>query len=532
MRAISIIINPARGNPAGRRPPLPAESWSFHHTRACDGGDRGELWRSLRWSKLIATIAIGMLAAAPGWSDVPLFSIDAASYKMPGDWAFLEVYTLTPRRNLLYEKVNEGTDSVAFQASIELVCTILSGNDTLASDTLDAVDMTPDTALITDTQNLPYIFTFQIRAGSYKLKCQMIDRKRAIGDITENALIIPDYPDDDLAMSDIELAISVDRKEQKSKFCKNGYLIYPNPQSIYGESLPRLGYYAELYNLNFKEGTHGVYSVEVDVLDAAQKPFRSYERKVRPIAGAAVVDVGGFPVTTYQSGTYFLKLTLTDSTTGEKTSRLKKFFVLNPSEIAQQTASDLSGFAFGSIPTDYASLNEDEVNAALADITYIVTPDQERQLKKLNLEGKRQFLDRFWAARDTDPSTSENESRTEHYRRLAEARQLFGYLDISGWQTDRGRIWILYGRPDSEDSHPMEIDARAYRIWYYDQVEGGVEFIFVDHAGFGNFELVHSTKKGEIYNSNWYEMEVQGYRTRTGGRSLQPSSEDMYFWRD
>jgi len=481
---------------------------------------------------IIATIAIGLLVGTPGWSKMPLFSVDAASYKMPEDWAFLEVYTLTPRRNLLYEKVNEGTDSAAFQASIELVCSVMSGETVLASDTLDAVDMTADTALITDSQNLPYVFTYQIRAGNYKLKCQMIDRKRGIGDVTENDLVIPDYPDKGLAVSDIELAISVDRKEQKSKFCKNGYLIYPNPQSIYGESLPRLCYYAELYNLNFNGGARGVYAVDVDVLNADQKPFRSYERKVRPIAGTSMVEVGGFPVTTYESGVYYLKLTLTDSTTGDRTSRLKKFFVLNPSELAQRRTTDENALVQTSYPTDYATLSEDEINTALTDISYIITPDQERQLKRLNLEGKRQFLDRFWESRDPDPSTRENEARAEHYRRLAEANQMFGYLDIPGWRTDRGRVWILYGRPDSEDSHPMEIDARAYKIWYYDHIEGGVEFVFVDHASFGNFELVHSTKKGEIYNSNWYEMEVQGYRTREGGRSLQPSSEDMYFWRD
>ena len=245
-----------------------------------------------------------------------------------------------------------------------------------------------------------------------------------------------------------------------------------------------------------------------------------------------MVEVGGFPVATYESGPYYLSLTVTDSTTRDKTTRFKKFFVLNPSEIAQKKITDESGSVQISFPTEYATLSEEQVNAAVADINYLTTPDQERQLKKLNLEGKRQFLDRFWASRDTDPSTPENEGRTDHYRRLGEANQMFGYLDIPGSQTDRGRIWIIYGRPESEDSHPMEIDARAYKIWYYDHIEGGVEFVFVDHAGFGNYELVHSTKKGEIFNSNWYEMEVQGYRTREGGRSLQPSSEDMYFWRD
>ena len=78
----------------------------------------------------------------------------------------------------------------------------------------------------------------------------------------------------------------------------------------------------------------------------------------------------------------------------------------------------------------------------------------------------------------------------------------------------------------------MEIDARAYKIWFYDQVEGGVEFVLVDRLGFGNYELVHSTKKGEIYNPDWFAREVQGYRTRDRGSDMQPSSDDNIFWRE
>ena len=473
----------------------------------------------------------------PGWSKVQLFSVDAASYKMPKDWAFLEVYTMIPRKHLLYEKIDVGPDSTAFEASIEMVCSIISGEITLASDTLDATDVTADTSEITYTQSLPYVFTFQIKSGDYKLRCQLIDRKAGYGDVSEDDLTIPNYPDSGLAMSDIELAIRIDRESEQSeksgsKFYKNGYMVYPNPQNIYGESLPRLSYYAELYNLNFQQAMHGNYSVNVEVLDSDQKPFRTYEAKVRPIAGSSIVETGGFSVATYESGSYYLKLTVVDSTTGEDASRFKKFFVWHPGELAQKSSRGEIGATRIMIPTNYAMMDESQVDEAIESITYLLSPQEKKQLDKLNLDGKRTFLDKFWSSRDPDPSTAENERRTEHYRRVEQANQMFGYLNIDGWKTDRGRVWVLYGRPDTEDSHPMEIDARAYKIWYYDNLEGGVEFVFVDQAGFGNYELVHSTKKGEIYNSNWYDTEVMGYRVREGGRSFQPSGNETRYWQE
>jgi GWxTD domain-containing protein len=492
-----------------------------------------KIYRTIMRSRLIATLIVASLlvAAIPSWCEVSLFSVDAAAYKMPEDWAFLEVYTLTPRKNLRYELTVRGQDT-SFEASMELVCSILSDETLLASDTLDAIDTTPDTNLITSSQSLPHVFVFQIRAGTYNLKCQMIDRKRGLGDVAEEVLVVPDFPDDELAMSDIQLAISIEREDKESRFHKNGYRVYPNPQNIYGESLPRLNYYAEVYNLNYQGGVSGKYCVESEVLDADKNPVRSYNRTVKPIAGPSMVEVGGFPVTGLKSGTYYLKLTATDSTNNRKTARFKKFFVLHPSEIAERAVMESDGSLRITFPTDYATLEETEIGQALEDIRYLLIPEEERRLKKLNLEGKRAFLSQFWAARDPDPSTPENERRTEHYRRLGEANYMFGFLDVEGWKTDRGRIWVKWGRPDSEESYPMEMDARAYKIWYYDQLEGGVEFVLVDRNGFGNYELVHSTLKGEVYNSNWYEMEVQGYRTRERGRSFQPGPDENVFWRE
>jgi GWxTD domain-containing protein len=485
----------------------------------------------MRYTTILLLTVVLMMSALPVWGQSALFHVDAASYKLQDDWAYLEVYTSVPRVNLSFEPVTEGADTI-YEASFEVVCTILSGKQILASDTLDVIDTTSNTNTITSAQKLPHVFSFQIRAGTYGLKCQLIDRKRGLGDVREDMLVIPDYPDDQMAISDLEFAIRVDRDPGNSQFHKNGYLVYPNPQNIYGESLPRLAYYAELYNLPYEEGIPKLYHIDLEVLDSDKESYRSYPRKTRTIMGTSLVEVDGFPVTTYESGTYCLRVTLTDSSSGRKTSREKKFYVFHPTEIAERMITEDDGALRITFPTDYAMLDSGQIEKAITDIKYIMTPEEERQLKKLNLDGKRAFLGRFWAARDPDPSTMDNERRTQHYQLLEEANYLFGYLDIPGWKTDRGRIWITFGHPNSEESHPMEIDARAYKIWYYDQIEGGVEFVLVDRLGFGDYALVHSTKKGEVSNPDWYAREVQGYRARDRGSDFQPAPDGDTFWRE
>lgn len=49
--------------------------------------------------------------------------------------------------------------------------------------------------------------------------------------------------------------------------------------------------------------------------------------------------------------------------------------------------------------------------------------------------------------------------------------------------------------------HPMMYF--YYEKWYYYSLEGGVEFIFADVSGLGDYELIHSTHRNEIHDTNW-----------------------------
>src|SRR5260370_22437224 len=67
---------------------------------------------------------------------------------------------------------------------------------------------------------------------------------------------------------------------------------------------------------------------------------------------------------------------------------------------------------------------------------------------------REQFVEQFWLRRDPTPSTVENEFKEEHYRRIAYANQHFA-SGISGWKTDRGRIYITHGPPDEIEATPQ-----------------------------------------------------------------------------
>ncbi len=139
------------------------------------------------------------------------------------------------------------------------------------------------------------------------------------------------------------------------------------------------------------------------------------------------------------------------------------------------------------------------------DVVYIITDEERAVFESLTTpEEKESFIEQFWRRRDPDPDTPENEYREEHYRRIAYANDRFS-IGAPGWKTDRGRVYIINGPPDSIEYHdqgeqyyrPMGegggvTTTYGWQVWYYRHIDGigdGIEVEFVDKTMTGHFEL-------------------------------------------
>lgn len=144
-------------------------------------------------------------------------------------------------------------------------------------------------------------------------------------------------------------------------------------------------------------------------------------------------------------------------------------------------------------------------------ISYIILPVEEKIFREMPLEDRGEFIRDFWARRDPDPTTPENEYRLTYYERLRTAAKAFG-KGGPGWKTDRGRIYILLGPPtnvitktmgDSPNpnkffgqENPIEdgtLTERPTEIWVYDNYSeyfaGPLRMVFIDYYSTGSFQL-------------------------------------------
>jgi GWxTD domain-containing protein len=139
------------------------------------------------------------------------------------------------------------------------------------------------------------------------------------------------------------------------------------------------------------------------------------------------------------------------------------------------------------------------------DVSYIITPEERAAWKRLKTDEEReQFIESFWLRRDPTPDTIDNEYKDEHYERIAYANEHFA-SGIPGWKSDRGRIYIMYGKPDEIESHPSggtyerpieegggTTSTFPFETWRYRYIEGiGNEVIleFVDPSMSGEYHM-------------------------------------------
>lgn len=99
-------------------------------------------------------------------------------------------------------------------------------------------------------------------------------------------------------------------------------------------------------------------------------------------------------------------------------------------------------------------------------------------------ESRGEFIKEFWAKRDPDPDTEENEFKQEFFRRIDYANKYFKE-GIPGWKTDRGRIYIIFGPPDNieRNSVLMGPDIKGLLLWVYYRYNFAIEFL--DERGNG-----------------------------------------------
>lgn len=175
------------------------------------------------------------------------------------------------------------------------------------------------------------------------------------------------------------------------------------------------------------------------------------------------------------------------------------------------------------------------------DVAFIISPEERCAFLHLATDQERDhFIEQFWSSRAPNPESLDNSFKREHYERIVIANQKFSD-QLPGWKTDRGRVYVTFGPPDSIESHqsgektgrPPEERVETYQYsweaWHYRHLDGvgeNVELEFVDPSGSGDYRLaVPPEMKDELIFAPPYNL---GRTRREEGTTQSAHAIEIY----
>ncbi len=425
------------------------------------------------------------------------FDFDYAQFKYDSTNNYLEIYYSFVPSDFILSKVS---GEFVVKAKMHIQIQNNETDELIVNKDWGLTQPLKDSSEYKNGKALLGVVGFNLKKGSYILEISVEDmlNVKSRKEYSENITVNPFFRKS-FAISDIELASRIinENGNINSIFYKNTLEVFPNPSIIYTEKAPVLFYYTELYNLQKSKS---------DKITLKKKLFDSknnliYESKKEiPTKRESIVEAGIIDLRKYPTDTYTLSLSLSDKNGEKNTSSNKKFFLVNQGVSVVKASSKSTDY----MSSEFGVLSSEECDDLFEKSKVLAQGFEKDEYKKLDsLKHKREYLFNFWKKRDESPETAANELKKLFLSRIEVANSRYRTMSNPGYKTDRGRVLLLYGEPDEIDRYPNETNTKPYEIWAYNNIEGGVFFVFGDFSGFGLYELLHSTKRGELQNPDW-----------------------------
>jgi GWxTD domain-containing protein len=361
------------------------------------------------------------------------------------------------------------------------------------------------------------IVDFAVAPGKYRFEVAVEDSVsgRKLSAATDlQALSDSSMASDLLIAPEMRLATATDTVPRPGEFRTGNNLVTATARVLLTPLRATVFYLLEVYAEADAEGT-----LSVAIRDSTGgTSMKTQPLPVKVTAGGSVLK-GQLDLTGLPPGTYGM---VADLQLGGRTiQRSAEFSMAGLSETLAKDAARREAERI----TDqgyFAAMSDEELESAEAPLEYIAdTRELSAWSSKLSTDAKRRFLTSFWQRRDPTPNTPRNERRESFYAAVDYANKQFkegGRNAVSGWRSDRGRIYAKNGSPDEVFRRQQEGRAPPYEVWSYAKGKG-YYYIFADRSGFGAYTLIYTNDLTEPRLPNWADL-LGGPAVEDAGRFL------------
>jgi GWxTD domain-containing protein len=311
------------------------------------------------------------------------------------------------------------------------------------------------------------------------------------------------YPTDSVSVSGISLYSRVSRSGDGGVFYKYEMATTPLFQQYAPENIYSLPFSAEIYNTDKVLGK-GEFIVKAEIAELGYRADPEYTMTRRMKTAPASIFIHLFNIYMLPSGNYHLNLYVMDADSNLVATSSTFFQRSNPRvkiDLAQYDGVVVEN-TFVEKMTDLKQLQYDV--ATLYPIGNRIEQDFFTQnMKKVPIDQLQRYFYKFWVTR----SPNDPEGAWLAYKQKVNfVNERYGSKVIEGFRTDRGRVYLRYGPPNTITEEPYDPQAYPYEIWHYYELgqQTNVKFIFYNHdLVTNNYELLHSDYIGEIQDPAW-----------------------------
>lgn len=422
------------------------------------------------------------------------------TFYSPGIGTYIETYLNFDASSLNFVK----TESDEYQATVEIL--LVFKQDSVIREFRKYELKSP---AIQDTMENRFSFTDQQRFllpdGDYSLEIYLKDANLEESKLTYFEDISISFEPEQINFSTIQLAERIEKADTPGLLTKSGYDIYPYVDYFYPSNINIITYYAEIYDaanvLGQDENVLITCSIEAFETKTIVQNFNRFKRDV---AKQVNIVLNSFDIVELPSGNYFLVISMKDRNNNTLASN-RVFFQRSNPELKLNSES----FEHVSITNTFATqiVNIDSLSYFIQALDPISNYTERELANNLvsgrNLELMQRYFYNFWLQRDY---LNPQEAWKNYYIEMCRADANFKTLRKRGYDSDRGRVYLQYGPPNSITQNYNEPHSYPYEIWHYYEINGQRNKRFVFYSQdivTNNFELIHSDVIGELANPRW-----------------------------
>lgn len=440
-----------------------------------------------------------LLATLKGFAIRAIF--DYKVFHHPTDGAYVECITSFEGATFSLEKI----DTSSFKARAELMI-VISQNEKIVS--FRKLQVEGPLVSANNPEDFLSLERFLLPNGIYDVELEIRDLVGGGEPASLTKRIVIENPLSGVFVSDIEFLSAYRKTTEITILSKAGYDMIPYLSGYYPNSANIIVFYSEIYRTDEEFGKDEPFVYVLKVMDRFNREIESISKMKREKSSPVVSMLQTLDISTLSTGEYKLRVEVRNKLNEMLYFTERKFSRTKQEDKDQNTigvADIILSNSFASKYTDRDALYKlIEAHLPIANELDRITITN--QLKVADLTMLQSFLYSFWMKKNP---TNPESAWLEYEKQIKEVDLAFGNGKKPGWRTDRGRVYLQYGPPNTRVMRHNETNYFPFEIWHYYETndkQHNRRFLFYSTDLTMDMELLHSDVPSEVKNYQWREM--------------------------